>query len=102
MTYKHFNNETTRSRLLDRLPTPKMKLRGTGFLWPFQRQPLPDSQASHGEAYVLQSKAEFHDTLFRNKSFADDEAVAISFCFADVGIEGGESCKTLLPLKRCG
>ena len=42
--------------------------------------------------YLVQSEAQFHDDLSRNAGFPGDEAVAISFCFADVGIEGYIGC----------
>ena len=43
--------------------------------------------------YLVQSKAEFDDDhIVDNKNFPDEEAVAISFCFADVGIEGYIGC----------
>ena len=42
--------------------------------------------------YMVQSKAKFHDNLLKDKTLANDEAVAISFCFADVGIEGYIGC----------
>ena len=42
--------------------------------------------------YIVRSKADFHDNLLKDKGFADEEAVAISFCFADVGIEGYIGC----------
>ena len=38
--------------------------------------------------YLVQSQVKFHDDIFRNGDFADDEAVVISFCFADAGVEG--------------
>ena len=38
--------------------------------------------------YLIALQAEFHDKVFGDKTFADDEPVAISFCFADAGIEG--------------
>ena len=38
--------------------------------------------------YLLASQAVFHDKVFDDKTFADDEPVALSFCFADAGIEG--------------
>ena len=38
--------------------------------------------------YIVRSKAEFHDDIAGDKKFADDEAVAISFCFADACIDG--------------
>ena len=38
--------------------------------------------------YLVQAKPEFHDNPIKDKQFAEDESVAISFCFADVGIEG--------------
>ena len=34
------------------------------------------------------ARAEFHDDVFKNRAFPDDEPVVISFCFADKGIEG--------------
>ena len=42
--------------------------------------------------YLVQEKAEFHDNTLKDKNFADDEAVAISSCFADVAIEGYLGC----------
>ena len=42
--------------------------------------------------YLVRSKAQFHDDLSKEKGFDDDEAVVISFCFADVGIEGYIGC----------
>ena len=42
--------------------------------------------------YLVQVKPEFHDNTLKDKDFAEDEAVAISFCFADVGIEGYLGC----------
>ena len=42
--------------------------------------------------YLIQSEAKFHDNLLKDKDFADDEAVVISFCFADAGIEGYIGC----------
>jgi len=38
--------------------------------------------------YIVRTRAEFHDDLFTDKQFVDDEPVVISFCFADKGIEG--------------
>ena len=38
--------------------------------------------------YLVRSNAHFHDDVLKNKEFADDEPVAISFCYADTGIEG--------------
>ena len=38
--------------------------------------------------YLVNSKVHFHDDIIKNKEFADDEPVVISFCFADTGIEG--------------
>ena len=38
--------------------------------------------------YLVYSKASFHDDILTSREFADDEPVAISFCFADTGIEG--------------
>ena len=46
--------------------------------------------------YLVQSEAKFHDKLNRDKDFADDEAVAISSCFADAGIEGYIGCEKSL------
>ena len=46
--------------------------------------------------YLVQAEAKFHDKLNRDKDFADDEAVAISFCFADAGIEGYIGCEKSL------
>ncbi len=43
--------------------------------------------------YLVRAKAEFHDDLLGDKGFDDDEAVAISFCFADTGIEGYIGCE---------
>ena len=37
--------------------------------------------------YLVRSEPSFHDELKR-KEFPEDEAVAISFCFADEGVEG--------------
>ena len=42
--------------------------------------------------YMLRAKPDFHDNLLVDKVGDDDEAVAISFCFADVGIEGYIGC----------
>ena len=42
--------------------------------------------------YLVREKAEFHDNTLKDKNFADDEAVAISSCFADVAIEGYLGC----------
>ena len=42
--------------------------------------------------YLVRSKAQFHDDLSKEKEFDDDEVVVISFCFADVGIEGYIGC----------
>ena len=42
--------------------------------------------------YIVYSRAQFHDDLFKNKESEDDEPVAISFCFADKGIEGYIGC----------
>ena len=42
--------------------------------------------------YIVRAKPEFHDNLLVDKVSDDDEAVAISFCFADVGIEGYIGC----------
>ena len=38
--------------------------------------------------YIVQSKERFHDDLFKDKEFKDDEPVVISWVFADVGMEG--------------
>ncbi len=42
--------------------------------------------------YIVQSKARFHDKLSEAEDGSGDEAVAISFCFADVGVEGYIGC----------
>lgn len=42
--------------------------------------------------YMVETEAEFHDKLFKDKEFEDDEPVVISFCFADKGIEGYIGC----------
>ena len=42
--------------------------------------------------YILRADPEFHDSLLIGKVGDDDEAVSISFCFADVGIEGYIGC----------
>ena len=42
--------------------------------------------------YIVRSKAEFHDNILKDESFAGEELVAISFCFADVGVEGYIGC----------
>lgn len=46
--------------------------------------------------YIVRSQPEFHDNLFKHKDFADEEAVVMSFCFADVGIEGYIGCDKAL------
>ena len=46
--------------------------------------------------YVVQSKAEFHDNLLKDKNFGGEELVVISFCFADTGIEGYIGCEKSL------
>ena len=38
--------------------------------------------------YLVDSRAEIHDDIIKDKSFVDDEPVAISFCFSDKAIEG--------------
>jgi hypothetical protein len=38
--------------------------------------------------YLVSAKPRIHDDIERSKESPDDEAVAISFCFADKGIEG--------------
>ena len=38
--------------------------------------------------YLVRSEAQFHDGILKGREFPEDEAVAISFCFADKGIEG--------------
>ena len=43
--------------------------------------------------YLVRAEAKFHDDLLGDKDCDDDEAVAISFCFADVGIEGYIGCE---------
>ena len=42
--------------------------------------------------YILRAEPDFHDNLLVDKVGDDDEAVAISFCFADMGIEGYIGC----------
>ena len=42
--------------------------------------------------YIVRSEATFHADLFKEKAFPGDEAVAISFCFPDTGIEGYIGC----------
>ena len=42
--------------------------------------------------YLVQVKPEFHDNPLKDKDFAEDEAVAISFCFADMAIDGCLGC----------
>ena len=42
--------------------------------------------------YLMRSNAAFRDNLVGDKNFADEEAVVISFCFADAGIEGYIGC----------
>ena len=42
--------------------------------------------------YLIRTNAAFHDNLVGDKNFADEEAVVISFCFADAGIEGYIGC----------
>ena len=43
--------------------------------------------------YLVHEKPDFHDNPLKDRDFADDETVAISFCFADVGIEGYIGCE---------
>lgn len=38
--------------------------------------------------YLVDSEAHFHDDISNDKQFADDEPVAISFCFSDKAIDG--------------
>ena len=38
--------------------------------------------------YLVDSRAEIHDDIIKDKSFVDDEPVAISFCFSDKAIDG--------------
>ena len=38
--------------------------------------------------YLVRSEAQFHDGTLKDREFPEDEAVVISFCFADKGIEG--------------
>ncbi len=42
--------------------------------------------------YIVRAKARFHDDISKEKEFPGDEAVVISFCFADTGIEGYIGC----------
>ena len=42
--------------------------------------------------YVCLSNAKFHDDIYNGRSFPEEEKVVISFCFADVGIEGYIGC----------
>jgi len=46
--------------------------------------------------YLVRSKADFHDDFSGDKESPDYEAVAISFSFADVGIEGYIDCDNSL------
>ena len=46
--------------------------------------------------YLVQAKPGFHDDILKEREFADDEAVVISFCFADAGIEGYIGCRKAL------
>ena len=46
--------------------------------------------------YLVYTQADFHDSVNKNRKFADDEPVVISFCFADEGIEGYLGCKRSL------
>ena len=46
--------------------------------------------------YIVRSEATFHDDIIKEKDFDGDEAVAISFCFADTGIEGYIGCNKSL------
>ena len=38
--------------------------------------------------YLVHCEPRFHDDITKSKEFSEDEAVAVSFCFADKGIEG--------------
>jgi len=38
--------------------------------------------------YLVHSEPQYHDHILKSKEFPEDEAVAISFCFADKGVEG--------------
>lgn len=38
--------------------------------------------------YLVDSRADIHDDILKDKAFVDDEPVAISFCFADKAIDG--------------
>ena len=38
--------------------------------------------------YLVHSQPQYHDNILKSKEFPEDEAVAISFCFADKGVEG--------------
>ena len=42
--------------------------------------------------YLVRTEAKFHDVLFKDKRCDGEELVAISFCFADTGIEGYIGC----------
>ncbi len=46
--------------------------------------------------YLVRSKPNFHDDLSKNVDFPGDEAVVISSCFADAGIEGYIGCNKSL------
>ena len=47
-------------------------------------------------------KPEFHDNPLKSKAFADDEAVVISFCFADRAVDGYLGCAESLVRKVNG
>lgn len=52
--------------------------------------------------YLTTVKPDFHDDILKDKEFSDDEAVVISFCFADKGIEGYIGCDESLVRKVNG
>ena len=52
--------------------------------------------------YLTAVTSNFHDNLLTNKECPDDEAVVISFCFADKGIEGYIGCDESLVRKVNG
>ena len=52
--------------------------------------------------YIVRSRTEFHDNIFKDKEHPDDEPVAISYCFSDVGIEGYNGSDNVLVRKVNG
>ena len=52
--------------------------------------------------YLTTVKPNFHDDTLKTKTFPDDEAVVISFCFADKGVEGYIGCDESLVRKVNG